>query len=208
MKVLGIYDGHNSNASLIIDGEIVAAIEEERFSRIKNHDSRIPYNDGPVNAVKYCLDYTNADEIDLIALALEDPFTLSVKSNNTFAESLKTEGGKMRAEFLKGNEREIFQKYGVDTGDYFSLTNKTQSDRVERIKSILATFGLSEVPVIFVNHHMAHHAWVYYTSGKTEGLCLSLDGRGDNLSGSVATAAGGSIEMLSEIDSLNSTGHF
>ena len=41
MKVIGIYDGHNSNAALIEDGKIVKAVEEERFSRIKNHDGRV-----------------------------------------------------------------------------------------------------------------------------------------------------------------------
>ena len=50
MNILGIHEGHNANASVISNGQIIAAVEEERFSRRKNH------NGIPFNSIKFCLE--------------------------------------------------------------------------------------------------------------------------------------------------------
>lgn len=46
-RILGVYDGHNCNAALVEDGRVVAAVQEERFSRLKNHDGRVSDLGGP-----------------------------------------------------------------------------------------------------------------------------------------------------------------
>ena len=46
MIILGVYDGHNAGAALIKNGKVLKAVEEERFSRIKNHDGRLAQNGG------------------------------------------------------------------------------------------------------------------------------------------------------------------
>ena len=68
-KILGISAFyHDSAATLIVDGEIIAAAQEERFTRIK-HDSSYPFN-----AVKYCLSEANLKLRDIDAIIFEKPF--------------------------------------------------------------------------------------------------------------------------------------
>ena len=54
MIILGIYDGHNSGATLVKNGKILKSVEEERFSRKKNHDGRLLQNQGPIESIKFC----------------------------------------------------------------------------------------------------------------------------------------------------------
>lgn len=83
MKILGIscyY--HDASAVLIIDGHVVAAAAEERFTRIK-HD-----NNFPVHAIQFCLDWANfqAEEIDIVAF-YEKPV---VKFHRVLSQHLQT----------------------------------------------------------------------------------------------------------------------
>ena len=70
MRILGISAYyHDSAAALVVDGEIIAAVQEERFTRIK-HDSNFPSN-----AVKYCLDVANISLTDVDYVVFYDkPF--------------------------------------------------------------------------------------------------------------------------------------
>ena len=76
-KILGISAFyHDSAATLIVDGEIIAAAQEERFTRIK-HDSSYPFN-----AVKYCLSEANLKLRDIDAIIFfEKPFNSMLLSN-------------------------------------------------------------------------------------------------------------------------------
>src|SRR6186713_2873814 len=67
MKILGISAFyHDSAAAIVEDGKIIAAAQEERFTR-KKHDATFP-----VNAVKYCLEYAGCTIDDLDAIAFYD----------------------------------------------------------------------------------------------------------------------------------------
>lgn len=70
MNILGLHKGHDSSAALIVNGEIVADVAEERFSRIKHHAGL------PFRSVGYCLQAggLTMDDIDVIAIATR--FTL------------------------------------------------------------------------------------------------------------------------------------
>ena len=70
MKILGISAYyHDSSAALLVDGTVVSAAQEERFTRVK-HDSSFPDN-----AIRFCLDYAglSLDEIDAVVF-YEKPF--------------------------------------------------------------------------------------------------------------------------------------
>lgn len=62
MKILGVNTGHDSIAALIADGNVVAAVDEERFTRNKH------CGDPPILSIKYCLDMAN-NKIDEIAIS-------------------------------------------------------------------------------------------------------------------------------------------
>lgn len=206
MNILGIYDGHNANAALIKDGKVIRAVEEERFSRIKNHDGRV--HKGPINSIAYCI--KDIERIDFISLALEEPNLLSLNAYNSFIEDiLKNNSRKKRANFLASVNPRITDR-NKDLSTYLlpSYPGMSQNTRIEKIKSILIELGLDNIPFGFVNHHIAHNASAYYTSGKSNGLCLSLDGKGDDVSGMVCVAKNGKIKEISRINYIESIGHF
>jgi len=87
MNILGIYPatiGHDSNAALVKDGKLIAAVEEERFVRIKH--TKLP----PVNSVKFCLERAglSLEDIDFIAVPLS-PYLFARRSK---VEMLETVG--------------------------------------------------------------------------------------------------------------------
>ena len=207
MNVLGIYDGHNSNAALIVNGKIIKVVEEERFSRKKNHDARISSNSGPIESVRYCI---GEHKIDIIALALEEPKTLSYKSSNSFFKDIQSNiKRKERIKFFSGSNSSFNQKFtDIQSGVFYEFSSITQKKRIEKIKLMLLELNLKDIPIIFVNHHLAHHASSYFSSKKNIGLSFSLDGKGDNLSGMVCDCNDGNIEIIHEQNYINSIGHF
>ncbi len=64
MKILGIHFGHDSNAAVIVDGKIIADVQEERFNRVK-HSADIP-----INSIKYCLEQVRLEINDLDVIAV------------------------------------------------------------------------------------------------------------------------------------------
>ena len=71
MAVLGIYEGHNAGAALVSErsGEVVAVIEEERFSRIKNHDARPGAGSLPIRSIRWCLERAHETHEPVAAIA-------------------------------------------------------------------------------------------------------------------------------------------
>ena len=77
MRILGIYDDHNCSSAVVEDGRIIAAIEEERLSRIKFHNGNS--TDGPPwRSLEKVLEMTGSDSsnIDRISIAIEHPAQL------------------------------------------------------------------------------------------------------------------------------------
>jgi predicted NodU family carbamoyl transferase len=69
MKILGVHSGHDSSAAILIDGKIIADVQEERFNRIK-HSSNVP-----INSIQYCLktaEIEDISDIDYISLSWEN----------------------------------------------------------------------------------------------------------------------------------------
>ena len=77
MNILSITDGYNASASLMVDGEIVLALQEERFNEIKN------YTGYPFQSVKYCLNYLKKNKLILhkagMASNHQNPYDQKVK---------------------------------------------------------------------------------------------------------------------------------
>ena len=151
MYVLGIscfY--HDSSACLLKDGKIVAAVEEERFSR-KKHD-----NSFPINAINYCLDSQkiNIDKIDHIGF-YEKPFLkferILYQHLEMFPLSLKT--------FVASMPSWLNEKIRV----------------VKIIKKQLKYKG----DVMFIEHHMAHAASSFLVCPFEKAAILTVDGVGE-----------------------------
>ena len=82
MIILGVHDGHNASAALLIDGKVVACASEERFTRIKNDLCH------PTNAINFVLKAAGVvpEQIDKVALATKraDPIRVKIKRAKCF----------------------------------------------------------------------------------------------------------------------------
>ena len=82
MIILAIQDGHNASASLMINGRVIFALQEERFCQIKN------YTGYPYQGIKYCLEYLKQKKLKLdmggIASTFKNPYGDKVKIFNNF----------------------------------------------------------------------------------------------------------------------------
>ena len=156
---------HDPAAALVIDGRIVAAAEEERFSRRKHGKDPVPFStwELPEQAMKWCLEVGGIDPSQLDAVAYSyDPELASVPSDDVMAD---------RWEGL----RTLF----VERAPHFLAT---------------ALPGLDRAKVRYVGHHLSHAASAYAAAGWDPCSVLVLDGRGESASHLAGRAAGGRFE--------------
>ena len=137
MAVLGIYEGHNAGAALVSErsGEVVAVIEEERFSRIKNHDARPGAGSLPIRSIRWCLEraHETHEPVAAIAIGLMAPDLLQQRASDNFAEAVASgESQRMhRASVL-----------GLDEASFFQLPHSSQTERVTRAIDAVRIAGL------------------------------------------------------------------
>lgn len=171
---------HDSAAALLIDGEIVAAAQEERFTRIK-HDSSFP-----VNAINYCLleAFIGPDDIDLIVFYDNPVITLDRIIKNGINNG--PNGVKIFAEGLKSN---LLEKLWVADNMKFHFNSVGKLGKV-----------------LFSGHHMSHLASSFFPSPFDEALLVSVDGVGEWATTTLAVGYNGKIEILKQINYPHSLG--
>ena len=175
---------HDSAAALIKDGDIVAAAQEERFSR-KKHDSRYPFN-----AVKFILEENDLklSEIDHIVF-FEKPFLKFERLLETYL-AFAPKGFKSFSLSMPIWLREkLFQKKFLF--DQLKQHDDNFND-IEKIK--------------FSEHHYSHAASAFFPSPFKEAMILTLDGVGEWATTTVAVGKGNSLKMLKEIHFPHSLG--
>ena len=180
MNILGISAFyHDSAACVVQDGKIVAAAQEERFTR-KKHDLRFPQH-----AIDYCLEEAgiSPDQLDLVAF-YDKPLLKFDRILETYV-SYAPSGFKL---FLMGLPLWLKQK----------LYTPRELDR-----------GLSDMykgRYVFLAHHESHAASAFFPSPFDEAAILTLDGVGEWATGSIAIGRGNEIEMLKELRFPHSLG--
>ncbi len=175
---------HDSAAALIIDGEIKAAAQEERFSR-KKHDARYPFN-----AVKYVLKEGNLklSDIDYVVF-FEKPFLKFERLLETYM-AFAPKGFKSFSLSMPIWLREkLFQK------KFLFDKLKQHDEKFNDIKKIK-----------FSEHHYSHAASAFYPSPFKEAVVLTLDGVGEWATTTVAVGKENKLEMLKEIHFPHSLG--
>lgn len=178
MYILGISAYyHDSAAALIKDGEIIAAAQEERFTRIK-HDHNFPSN-----AVKFCLKYAGITASDLEAVVFYDkPFLKFTRLLETYLSC----PGRGLSSFMKAMPLWLGQKLWIP-------------DLIEKELE-------SEVKVLFPEHHESHAASAFFPSPFDEAAFLTVDGVGEWATTSWGTGKGNKIEIMGEIKFPHSLG--
>ena len=181
MTVLGISGlYHDSAAALLEDGCIIAAAQEERFTRLKNDDSF------PVHAIRYCLDFRNLELKDVDAVVYYDNPFLTLQ--RFFKNAL----------YCRNDAKDL-----IDF-QYDELFGK----RLIVHKILEQNFGRigKGGKLLVANHHMAHAASAFYASPYDEAAILTIDGVGEWNTMTIGMGCGRSIKLLKKIDYPHSLG--
>jgi len=186
MYILGISAFyHDSAACLLKDGEIIAAAQEERFTR-KKHDAGFP-----THAIKYCLVEAgiSASQIDNVVF-YEKPFVKFERLLETylaFAPKGFTSFAKAMPVWIKDK---LFQK----------------SELIKELKSMLDENVDWRERLLFSEHHLSHAASAYYPSPFESAAVLTLDGVGEWTTTSLAIGKGADLKVVKEIHFPHSLG--
>ena len=170
MKVLGINAVfHDPAAALVVDGRIVAAAEEERFSRRKHGKRPVPFStwELPEQSTRWCLEEGGLDVTQLDAIAYSYDPDLAPKSD------------------------------GDITADGWEPLRNLFARRAPLFLS--AAFpGIDQAKVVFVPHHLAHAASACMAAPFSSSAVMTVDGRGENTSYLAGRWRDGRIEVLAE----------
>ncbi len=180
---------HDSAAVLICNGEIIAAVQEERFSR-KKHDARFPEN-----AIKYCLNSNNLDLRDIKNIVYyEKPLLTFERLLETYL-SVAPRGGRS---FISAMQVWLKEKL------FLKFQLKKSFKKVQREISNTKESFIPEM--LFAEHHQSHAAAAFYPSPFEESVILCMDGVGEWATTSTWIGKGNKIKPLWEISFPHSLG--
>ena len=180
---------HDSAATLIIDGEIISAVQEERFTRIK-HDSSFPKN-----SIKYCLlsNSLTLDDIEVIVY-YEKPLL-------TFERLLET----YLAVAPRG-VRSFIAAMQVWLKEKLFLKSELKKSFIRIQKEIKNQKNVEIPQILFSEHHQSHASAAFYPSPFKEAVVLCMDGVGEWATTSTWIGKGNEIKPLWEISFPHSLG--
>src|ERR1700726_1237180 len=185
MIVLGISAYyHDSAVALVRDGVVLAAAQEERFTR-KKHDPGFP-----AHAVRWCLDDAGMTGNDVDHVAFYDkPFLKFERLLETYLAFAPRGFGSFRAAIPLWIKEKLFQKLLLS----------------RELCKYSPDFD-SEKKLLFAEHHQSHAASAFFASPFFEAAILTMDGVGEWTTTSVACGRGNDLEMLKEIHFPHSLG--
>lgn len=184
-KVLGISAFyHDSAAALVIGGRIIAAAQEERFTR----DKHTP--DFPVQAVKYCLEEAGLELDDLDAIVFYDKPLLKFERLLQTYYSFSPKG---LISFLKAIPVWINEKMFLKKMIHEGLRG-------------VGSYDKRKVNMLFPEHHLSHAASAFYPSSFKESAILTIDGVGEWCTASIGIGNGEKIELIREMEFPHSVG--
>jgi carbamoyltransferase len=175
---------HDSAAALIEDGRVLAAAQEERFTRVR-HDARFPRN-----ALRYCLAEAGVGLGDVDYVAFYDkPFLKFERLLETYLAFAPRGFASFRRAMPLWIREKLFQK-----------------DLLRKELSALASGVRWEERLLFTEHHLSHAASAFYPSPFAEAAVLTMDGVGEWATTSVGHGAGNRLEIAREIHFPHSLG--
>lgn len=185
MRILGISAFyHDSAAALLCDGEITAAVQEERLSRRK-HDARFPRN-----AISYCLEHAGMRLADIDHVVFYDkPFLKFERLLETYVAFAPRGFQSFRAAMPVWLREKLFQK--------------------DLLRRELCTFDKDfdwKARLLFSEHHLSHAASAFFPSPFEEALVLTMDGVGEWATMSAALGRGNRLEIIRELHFPHSLG--
>ena len=174
---------HDSAAALICDGEIIAAVQEERFSRIK-HD-----NSFPINSINFLLKSKDIDlQIIDAVVFYEKPFLHFERLLETYVANAPKGFTSFSQSMPLWLKDKLFQKNKI-LKNLYSISKNFSSDKL-----------------FFCEHHLSHAASAFFPSPFKKALILTVDGVGEWSTTTVSIGDNNSIKMVKEIKYPHSLG--
>jgi carbamoyltransferase len=187
MKIIGIHDGHNASLCVLDKGEMKFAIQEERFTYVKNQGG-LPYK-----SIEYLREHFTINDEDVICFtgfhvpafdwtksAVLDLYDKSDSTSNVLKHYLKN------IDFI----------YSF----YSKQVNKTRLEKISK--------AFPDHKAVFIEHHLCHAATTYYGLGNynEDILIITADGDGDGKAGSVYLGKNGELTELDSLPAKDSLG--
>jgi carbamoyltransferase len=185
MKILGISAFyHDSAATLLVDGKIVASAQEERFTRIK-HDKNYPKE-----SIKFCLDFCelSIDDIDYVCF-YEKPFMKFDRLIKTHISFFPSGYRYFKESMIEWLNSKIFLKRQL----------------LNELKKLSLNSNWKE-KLVFSEHHLSHAASAFYPSPFESSAILTIDGVGEWTTTSYGVGKGNNIDIFKEIHFPHSLG--
>lgn len=215
MTIIGIYDGHNSSAALSVNGEILCAVQEERFTKRKNETGF------PVLAVKYLMDTFHLDNsnLDMVAMATIERTDINniqypIDAVFSIADYLDMMEDYWKPklsgkDYPKDYAKQVFEaKYNDEKNfytiplDFYELDRDTLQTKVAQVvtKNISDYMNIDPKKVQFFDHHTCHAMYGYYANPnkKDNTLAITVDAYGDGKNQTVWKIQNDTFELLSQ----------
>jgi carbamoyltransferase len=184
-KILGLSAFyHDSAAALTIGGKIIAAAQEERFTREK-HTSKFP-----TNAIRYCLEEAGLEIDDLDAIVFYDKPLLKFER---LLQTYYAFAPKGLVSFLKAIPVWISEKIFLKKMIYDGLKE-------------VSAYRKKKLKLLFVEHHLSHAASAFFASPFKKAAILTIDGVGEWCTASLGYGDSNKIKLLKELDFPHSVG--
>ena len=184
-KVLGISAFyHDSAAAIVIDGKIVAAAQEERFTRKKNTE------EFPVKSIQFCLEEAglSIDELDAFVFYDKPMLTFERLLETYYAFSPKGLVSFLKAIPVWLNEK-LFLKKQIFSG-----------------LKLVGSYNKKKLKLLFTEHHLSHAASAFYPSSFCEAAILTIDGVGEWSTASIGIGDQNNITIKKEMHFPHSVG--
>ena len=200
MNILGVWDGHDAGAALLVNGRVVAAVNEERYSRRK---LEVQF---PIRSIRACLDISGvaASAIDIVAGSTTDiaktierwlPWT---KEQYYAVRRRQARFGMMAA--IKSRAKYRLTEFGSNA--MTRILNRVAVTRAIR------GAGVDRARIALFDHHECHAVAAAAVCGARRCLVLTIDGLGDGLSSTVSVFEDGRLRRVAASPARDSLGVF
>lgn len=193
---------HDSAACLIENGRLIAAAEEERFTRIKHAKRPVPFAtyELPFHAIDYCLRVAGIklSDVDHVAYSYDPYQLLGQATGKTIRLPLEPSSNPPAAGYDSPWDP-LFLSYVVNAPRH--LAGGAPHHLRQRLGD-----GRADYRWHFVDHHLAHEASAFLPSPFEQAAVMTLDGRGERATTTCALGEGQRIERLNQVDMPHSLG--
>jgi len=202
MYILGLNIGHNATATLLKNGKIIVCVNEERFSRVKNHTGI------PLKAIKYILEdqKIRLEEIDYVVL----DYGFANFENKDFTKHfMDSYTKKSRYNRMVSNLAyqfpNLFNKY-YSFREAIKNLNKSKRNK-KFIQEMAGILKISPEKILTSNHHLLHALSTCFNLTDEKWLIFTLDGEGSGLCATLNVWDGKNLKVISKSRKIASLGY-